>query len=277
MINTPILHPRTKLLADSYLKSPSQALILSGPSGIGKKFIAGWLADQLELQAITITVEPEKKMIGIDQIQQLYVQTRSSSRLCIIIEDSHLMTQESQNAFLKLLEEPTENAYFMMTTNDPAKMLATIKSRSQAIAIHTPPPKDIEQYVNSLNSNISSDGLSSLIGSTQGLPGKLMSVLESDETLKTHQSMITEAKNFLSSLPKDRLDLLSQKNFESTWVIKLVDNLALILVALLKVAKKDSQNLRRISKQAKLIEQTSEALAKSGNPKIHLTKLALEL
>lgn len=277
MIESPILHARTKLLVDSYLKSPAQALILSGPSGAGKKYVARWIASRLNLQPISISVEPDKKMIGIDQIQQLYVQTRSSSRLCIIIEDSHLMTQESQNAFLKLLEEPTENTYFVMTTIDPAKMLATIKSRSQSIAVLTPASEEVKEYVTRQSPNIDSIELLSLIGSTRGLPGKLSALLSDEKALESHLEVIAEAKSFLSSTPADRLALISQNNFEPTWVRKLVDNLALILEALIKVASKDPQKLKRISNQAKLVELTSEALAKSGNPKIHLTKLALEL
>ncbi len=277
MIDAPILHARTKLLVDGYLKSPAQALILSGPSGSGKKYISKWIANRLNLQPISISIEPDKKMIGIDQIQQLYVQTRSSSSLCIIIEDSHLMTQESQNAFLKLLEEPTENTYFIMTTIDPAKMLGTIKSRSQSIAVLTPASEDIKKYVTRQSPNIDSVEASSLIGSTRGLPGKLSVLLSDEEALKSHLEVIAEAKSFLSSNPADRLALISKNNFEPTWVRKLVDNLALILEALIKVASKDPKKLKRIAQQAKLVELTSEALAKSGNPKIHLTKLAIEL
>lgn len=277
MIDTPILHARTKLLVDSYLKNPAQALIFSGPSGSGKKYIARWIASQLKLQPISISVEPDKRMIGIDQIQNLYVQTRSSSSLCIIIEDSHLMTQESENAFLKLLEEPTENTYFIMTTTDPAKMLATIGSRSQSIAVLTPASEDIKEYVTRLNPNISSVELSSLIGSTRGLPGNLAVLLSDEAALKTHLELISEAKSFLASTSADRLSLISQNNFDPTWITNLVDNLALILEALLKVASKDPNKLKRIANQAKLVELTSESLAKSGNPKIHMTKLALNL
>lgn len=277
MTDQPILHKRTKLQIDSFLTSPSQALILSGDSGIGKNYIATWMADQLGLQVIHITVAEDKKMIGIEQVQQLYVQTRSSSSLCIIIDNSHLMTIDAQNAFLKLLEEPPANTYFIMTTGDIDHLLQTIRSRSQEIRVHTPSLADIKTYVTKLRPDVEEATAISLINSTESKPGLLTKLLTDEDLLEAHKQSIDEAKQFLSGSPQDRLASLSQKGFEINWVTDMVDNLALISGALMQISSKDKKTIDRLSKQASLIEETSKSLSKSGNPKIHLTKLALEL
>lgn len=277
MTDQPILHKRTKLQIDSFLTSPSQALILSGDSGIGKNYIATWMADQLGLQVIQITVAEDKKMIGIEQVQQLYVQTRSSSSLCIIIDNSHLMTTDAQNAFLKLLEEPPANTYFVLSTTDSDLLLQTIRSRSQEIRVHTPSLVDVKTYVTKLRPDIEEATAISLINSTEAKPGLLTKLLVDEELLDAHKQSIIEAKQFLSGSPQDRLSLISQKGFEISWTTNMVDNLALILCALIQLSSKDKKTIDRLYKQSALIEETSEALAKSGNPKIHLTKLALEL
>lgn len=277
MTNQPILHKRTKLQIDRFLTSPSQALILSGDSGIGKNYIATWMADQLGLQVIQITVAEDKKMIGIEQVQQLYVQTRSSSSLCIIIDNSHLMTTDAQNAFLKLLEEPPANTYFVLSTTDSDFLLQTIRSRSQEIRVHTPALADVKTYTSSLRPDIEENILASLINSTESKPGLLTKLLTDEELLDAHKQSINEAKQFLSGSPQDRLSLISQKGFEINWTTNMVDNLALILGALIQLSSKDKKTIDRLYKQSALIEETSEALARSGNPKIHLTKLALEL
>ncbi|MCF8395248.1 MAG: hypothetical protein K9H06_15220, partial [Melioribacteraceae bacterium] len=47
----------------------------------------------------------------------------------IIIEDAHLMNQESQNALLKSLEEPPDGVLFILTTHKIEYLLPTIQSR----------------------------------------------------------------------------------------------------------------------------------------------------
>ncbi|MFH1197651.1 MAG: hypothetical protein V1720_18270 [bacterium] len=47
----------------------------------------------------------------------------------IIISDAHLMTEDSQNALLKSLEEPPEGIIFILLTSNKEKLLSTILSR----------------------------------------------------------------------------------------------------------------------------------------------------
>ncbi len=51
----------------------------------------------------------------------------------IIIENAHFLQPEAQNALLKMLEEPGENNYFFLTTNQPNQLLSTIVSRCHQI------------------------------------------------------------------------------------------------------------------------------------------------
>ena len=51
----------------------------------------------------------------------------------IIIENAHSLQPEAQNALLKMLEEPGENNYFFLTTNQPNQLLSTIVSRCHQI------------------------------------------------------------------------------------------------------------------------------------------------
>lgn len=51
----------------------------------------------------------------------------------IILIDAHKMSVEAQNAFLKNLEEPPENAIFLLLSDQPELLLSTIKSRCWTI------------------------------------------------------------------------------------------------------------------------------------------------
>jgi len=52
-----------------------------------------------------------------------------------IILDADRMNEESQNAFLKTLEEPPRATFFMLTTGKPSSLLPTTRSRCQSIRL----------------------------------------------------------------------------------------------------------------------------------------------
>ncbi|MCX6150203.1 MAG: AAA family ATPase [Ignavibacteriales bacterium] len=70
----------------------------------------------------------------------------------ILIEDAHLMSDESQNALLKSLEEPPEKVIFILITNQPETLFETIKSRCWQINFDPLEPNDISEIlINNFN------------------------------------------------------------------------------------------------------------------------------
>jgi DNA polymerase III subunit delta' len=65
----------------------------------------------------------------------------------ILIEDAHLMSDESQNALLKSLEEPPQNFIFILITNKPELLFDTIKSRCWSIAFNPLNEKDVTKIL----------------------------------------------------------------------------------------------------------------------------------
>ena len=62
----------------------------------------------------------------------------------IIINSIENATAEAQNAFLKNLEEPQENLFYILTTNSLAKVLPTITSRCEVIKLKNLKTKEIK-------------------------------------------------------------------------------------------------------------------------------------
>lgn len=52
-----------------------------------------------------------------------------------IIHDCDRMNAEGQNSFLKTLEEPPHNTFFILTTGNPASLLPTTRSRCQSLVL----------------------------------------------------------------------------------------------------------------------------------------------
>ena len=91
--------------------------------------------------------------IKIDHIKQLQSHIQFApyciSKSFIIINNSHNLTPQAANAFLKTLEEPPKNIIFFLLTTDIQSLLDTIKSR--CISIYCPCESDKELPENCLS------------------------------------------------------------------------------------------------------------------------------
>ncbi len=67
------------------------------------------------------------------------------SRVVVILTQVETMRKEAANAFLKLLEEPSDRLMFILTTESYESLLPTITSRCQHIPLSTLKVKDVEQ------------------------------------------------------------------------------------------------------------------------------------
>ena len=139
------------------------ALLIQGPNGIGKSDFVSYFAQLLLCQnrlgdktcgqcqscllnaAAThpdLHVVESDKQIGVEQIREAIKQLTSSAHLSgakvLIIHHAHTMTESSANALLKTLEEPTQKTYLLLTTDKPERILATIKSRCEKLALPLP-------------------------------------------------------------------------------------------------------------------------------------------
>jgi DNA polymerase-3 subunit delta' len=139
------------------------ALLIQGPSGLGKSSFVLQLAQLLlcksrqgdkvcgQCQSCSLNaaathpdlhIVESDKQIGVDLIRDAIKKLVSSAHLSgakvLIIYDAHTMTESSANALLKTLEEPTANTFLLLTTNKPERLLPTIKSRCEKLALPLP-------------------------------------------------------------------------------------------------------------------------------------------
>ena len=98
---------------------PHALLVIAdyGLDGLGVAQILAKNNDTFHLKPL-----PEKQTISIDQIRELIsmLRTYAINRRVIIIDEADSMTEPSQNAFLKALEEPNKNTNFILVAKNPS-------------------------------------------------------------------------------------------------------------------------------------------------------------
>ncbi len=83
----------------------------------------------------------------IDDIRGIIDEVQGTPYKCrykvYIIDEVHMLTAESFNALLKILEEPPKHVVFILATTEVHKIMLTIQSRCQRFDFHRIPPRAI--------------------------------------------------------------------------------------------------------------------------------------
>ena len=109
------------------------SFLLHGPTGCGKTTIARIIASKLNSSGSDLKEVDSADFRGIDTVREIrrtseYMAMESDCRVWII-DECHKMTNDAQNALLKILEDTPSHVYFILCTTDPQKLLPTIKGR----------------------------------------------------------------------------------------------------------------------------------------------------
>lgn len=96
-------------------------------------------------------LEDKKKNISVEQIRKLrteaYIRPQMSDRKVFIIESADTMNPQSQNAILKVLEEPPGDTVFMLNVRSRAALLPTIISRCVTYTLTDPERQEATEYL----------------------------------------------------------------------------------------------------------------------------------
>ena len=74
--------------------------------------------------------------------EDAYVLPNEAPRRAILLIGAHNMTEQAQNALLKILEEPPSHVVFLLTCDNRAQLLPTVQSRSVCIPLGGVPEEE---------------------------------------------------------------------------------------------------------------------------------------
>lgn len=139
----------------------SHAYIFSGQEMIGKRTFAVELADFFRgedrgglnpnLFFLDQSSSESGATITIDEVRRaknfLSLSPYSGSHKFAIIDNAHLMTDDAQNALLKILEEPSASSVLILISSNSDALLPTIKSRCQEIKFPPHSQKTVDEFL----------------------------------------------------------------------------------------------------------------------------------
>ncbi len=166
----------------------SHAYIIEGPEGSGKEMLAYRIAAALNCEnkkneghslpcmrcesckkilsdnspdVYHLRREEDKATINVPAIREMrsdvFLSASESEYKVYIIHEAHLMNDASQNALLKVLEEPPEKVIMLLLCNATDKILTTVKSRAQLIRTSLFDFDEMKEFL--LNNNNSASSL----------------------------------------------------------------------------------------------------------------------
>ena len=255
-----------------------QSLLFTGPKGIGFRGIIDELSQILNATPIFILPEKDDKVdlvkgnISVTIIRRLYdmTRTRSNEKRIIIIDDADKMSSGAQNAFLKLLEEPSESTYFILLSHTPSALLSTIRSRVHSFEFHPITSDQSTELLNELGVNDATKR-AQLMFIAGGMPAELTRLVSDDSHLESRSQIVRDARTLLQGNTYDALKVVD------TYKDRREDSLILLTDAsrLLKQNVTQSNEAAVIARIATLLK-TYERILANGNVRLCLASAVLQ-
>ncbi len=222
-----------------------------------------------------------------------------------IFEDAELMTTQTQNSLLKILEEPPVGVYIILLCEHPDSMLTTIKSRVQTLSMARFTVDELDRYLCSNSADakmlklLDPDGYFGVLAESEGCIGQALALMNKSSLEKAKERLAftkgiirslsprlkyTEIRAAITTLPKKRQELES----ELDRIIKGISELVLLNYDKNKsrVLFRDEEEatalmreigVKRLIKIYDMICRMKDDLLKNANASMLITRLSIEL
>lgn len=160
--------------------------LLTGGTGCGKTTIARIMASELGCVGMDYAEVDSADFRGIDTIREIrknsqYKPMEGRCRVWVI-DECHKMTNDAQNALLKILEDTPGHVYFILCTTDPQKLISTIKGRCSTFQVNPLPDSEMFRLLRKITvaegERLDKEVFDQIIQDALGHPRNAIQVLE---------------------------------------------------------------------------------------------------
>ena len=199
----------------SSIRKCPHSFLLHGDTGCGKTTLARIISKNLgcEITSPDYSEIDSADLRGIDIIREIRKQSMylplQSPRKVWVIDECHKMTNDAQNAFLKILEDTPKHVYFILCTTEPQKLISTIKGRCSQFQLlpltSVEMKKLLKKVTRSEKKGMDNEVYEQIIKLSDGKPRNALQILEQ-----------------ILAVPKDmRLEIAQQTSLKTAQSIEL--------------------------------------------------------
>lgn len=196
------------------------AILIEGEAGLGKRTLCSFLAAAAVCESgenapcgqckgcemlkagthpdVSVTaLQDKKKSITVAQIRQAradaFIKPQSSPRRVMIIEQAHTLNEQSQNALLKVLEEPPGQTVFILLAENKSALLQTVLSRCVTLSLTAPPTEVAFAFLKKQNPKADDKVILQVLSAARNNLGRAQALLKK----KSFSKAYTAAEEFL--------------------------------------------------------------------------------
>jgi len=205
-----------------------RTFLFQGPSGCGKTTIARIMKSYLECSDEDFHEYNAANTRGIDTIREIRSTAEYKPWLgkvkIYLLDEVHKLTNDAQNAVLKLLEDTPEHVRFVLCTTDPEKLLKTIRTRCTTFQVSALPKRSIIKLLKTVcidEGVVVNSGFEKVLEEiarvSEGLPRKALVLLDQVIDLNDEDALKAIEKVTLNESTTIELCRLLIENIPNKW------------------------------------------------------------
>ncbi len=272
MMTAPAGNERTLNTIKGFINSSHipHAIIIEGEDGLGKHTFARFIASSVVCTSqdkpcgicrncrlldsgnhpdiIYLAPQDKKKSITVEQVRtlrnQAYIKPHMDGYKLFIIEKADMMSDISQNALLKVLEEPPQNIVFILLAQSCAGILETILSRCVTLSLF--PPKT-EQCFSVIRDRVKKgdEDIYRALSISHNNIGRALTLLNKKKNEKSELALAFSDALFSGKSDFELLKIISKIEKDRILAAEFLQELKLLIVR--RIKKTNSQHINKMN------------------------------